>query len=164
MSFIFQKIPPARIVLMFVTISTWLIMSALFMQVFFEIRPCHLCLWQRYPHFIVMFGAVLVPLRIIRPALFLQGLAYLSGAGLSLYHTGIERKWWQGLAGCTSSDMSNLSIAEIQAKILNTAIVKCDEISWSLFGLTLSNYNLIICFLLMCIVFYCIKGYDKYAK
>ncbi len=159
-----HTINPARIAIMYVTIATWLIMGAFFMQVFFDIRPCELCLWQRIPYFVVMFGAVLVPLRFVPFTLIMQALAFFANVALSAYHTGVERKWWAGLAGCATGDVRNLSIEQLHQQLLSTAIVKCDEIAWSFMGLSLTNYNFLICLFLGISAIYFIRGYDEHSK
>lgn len=160
----FNTTNPARIAIIYVTISTWLIMGAFFMQVFFDIRPCALCLWQRIPHFVVMFGAVLIPLRFVRLTLIIQAIAFFANMFLSAYHSGIERKWWMGLSGCTTGNIRDLSIEQLYQQLLNTAIVKCDEIAWSFMGLSLTNYNFLICLALGISAIYFIWGYDVHAK
>jgi disulfide bond formation protein DsbB len=137
MYFPFSHINPARIAITYVTLSTWLIMGAFFLQIFMDIRPCELCLWQRIPHYIVMFGAVLVPLRFLRLTFITQAIGYFANVLLSAYHSGIERKWWAGLEGCSSADMKNLS---------------------------LTNYNFIICLVLGISVLYFIGGYGEQSK
>ena len=160
----FNKVNPARIAIIYVIITTWLVMIAFFMQIFFDIRTCELCLWQRIPHYVVMFGAVLVPLRLVRFTLIIQSIAFFANTALSAYHSGIERKWWQGLNGCSMQDISSLTIDELHQQLINTAIVKCDEIAWSLLGLSLTNYNFIICLFLGLSSVYFIRGYDAHAQ
>jgi disulfide bond formation protein DsbB len=160
----FNKVNPARVAIMYVTIATWLVMTAWFMQIFFDIRPCELCLWQRIPFYVVMFGAVLVPLRFVRLTLIMQAIAFFANVILSAYHSGIERKWWAGLQGCSVQNIKGLSIDELHQQLINTNIVKCDEISWSLFGLSLTNYNFLICLFLGLSSVYFIWGYHVHAK
>ena len=103
--------------------------------------PCQLCLWQRYPHAVaVAIGA----LALWRPgaALPLLGaLAALSTAALGIYHSGIERKWWEGFTSCTSSGVEGLSPDELMQQILEAPLVRCDEIAWQIFGITMPNLN-----------------------
>jgi disulfide bond formation protein DsbB len=160
----FHKVNPAKVAIFYVTVATWLVMGAWFMQIFFDIRPCELCLWQRIPMYVVIFGAVLVPLKFVRFTLMMQAVSFFTNVALSSYHSGIERKWWEGLKGCSSQDIKGLSIEELHQQLINTAIVKCDEISWSLFGLSLTNYNFIICLSLGLSCLYCLWGYHKYAQ
>lgn len=160
MTFIFKNYPACRLAMIYVLISTWLVIGAFFMQIFFGLQPCDLCVWQRIPHLAVMFGAVLVPLKFVRFTLIMQAMAYFINAALALYHTGIERLWWKGIGECVSPEINQLSINDLYQKLMMTNIVKCNEISFSLFGLSLTNYNLIVCTLLGISLIYAIRGYD----
>lgn len=160
----FQKLNPAYICICYVTIATWLTIAALFMQFILDIRPCSLCLWQRIPYFIVMFGAVLVPLRFVRFTLYMQACAFLGNVALSAYHSGVERKWWAGPSGCTVGNFQDLSIDDLYHQIMQTKIIRCDDISWSLFNLSLTNYNFIISVILALSAIYFIWGYDVQSR
>lgn len=102
--------------------------------------PCQLCMWQRWPHLAaVIVGALafLLPARIWP---WLGALAALATAGVAAFHTGVERKWWDGLQSC-SGDAGGLT-----GDLLSTDAVKviaCDEIAWQMFGLSMANLNLI---------------------
>ncbi|MEY8841295.1 disulfide bond formation protein B, partial [Cribrihabitans sp. XS_ASV171] len=63
--------------------------------------PCAMCLWQRWPHAAaIAIGALgLVLPGPILPAL--GGLAAATTASLGLYHSGVERDWWEGPSSCT---------------------------------------------------------------
>jgi disulfide bond formation protein DsbB len=115
------------------------------MQNIWHIMPCELCLWQRYPYYIILSGAVLVPLRYGVLALKIQFGSFLVGAGLALYHTGLERNWWLG-GSCTTQKLAqNASPQDILLQLQASPLVKCDQISWHLWGLSLTNYNLLLC-------------------
>lgn len=73
-------------------------------------------------------------------------LAY--GAYLAGFHTGVEQKWWPGPATCTASGGS-LTLEQMLAQ-KDPSIVMCDEIQWTLFGITLAGYNLLIALALTC--------------
>ena len=65
--------------------------------------PCRMCLWQRWPHAaaIVIGGFALFTRGPMLPGL--GGLAALTTAGIGLFHTGVERDWWEGPASCTGT-------------------------------------------------------------
>ena len=77
-------------------------------------------------------------------SLWLSCLAMTINTGIAIFHTGVERKWWEGLSGCTSPDMSG-SVEELMARIAATAVTRCDEISWTFLGLSMANYNVFFC-------------------
>lgn len=106
--------------------------------------PCKMCVWQRWPHAAaVAIGivAIIVPARVWP---ILGGLAALTTAGIGAYHTGVERGWWQGPTTCTSGDVSDLSTDELLNQILTAPLVRCDEVAWSLLGLSMASWNMIL--------------------
>ncbi len=110
--------------------------------------PCKLCLWQRWPH----AAAVLIGIL----ALFLPGriwplagaFAALCTAGIGFYHTGVERGWWQGPSSCTSGSVSGLSVDELMDQIMAAPLVRCDEVPWEMFSLSMASWNAIVSLIL----------------
>ena len=127
--------------------SAAILASALGSQFIGGLAPCPLCIWQRWPHVVALVIAALavtVPWRHARPLAALGSLAMLVSTGLGLYHTGIERGWWEGPDTCTSSDITTLSIDQLMARIMSAPLVRCDEVQWDLFGLSLASWNVVI--------------------
>lgn len=115
-------------------------------QYAFGLHPCHLCIYQRWPFAVaIALGLIgVISTQFARPAIGLSALTFFVNAGIALFHSGVERKWWAGLEGCSTPDMSG-SIEELMARIQSTAVTRCDEIAWELFGLSLANYNMLLC-------------------
>lgn len=117
----------------------------------FNLQPCILCLYQRKPYFAVIalgltaaFVAASRP-RVARVLLLLCGLCFTVGAGIGLFHTGVEHGWWQGLQACGDATLpENATLAEMQAYIANRPIVRCDVAAWKMFGITMSGYNALL--------------------
>jgi len=103
--------------------------------------PCKLCIWQRYPHALaVLIGVAAVAIR--GRLLPLLGMAAaLTTAGVGLYHTGVERGWWEGPTTCTSSGTSGLSADDLFDKIMTAPVVRCDDVAWELLGLSMASWN-----------------------
>ncbi len=115
------------------------------------IQPCALCLYQRMPYYAViaigLIGLVLARQNWARPAqLGLSALAFLAGAGIAGFHVGVEQHWWAGLASCGGGDQINTAqtVEELRKALTAAPVVRCDEIPWSLFGISLAGFNLII--------------------
>jgi disulfide bond formation protein DsbB len=108
-------------------------------------HPCTLCLWQRWPHgaaIVIGILALFIPGRWLP---LLGAAAATTTAGIALFHTGVERHWWEGLATCTGNSLTGLSASDL----LNTAIVvaapvRCDDVPWELFTLSMASWNGII--------------------
>lgn len=109
------------------------------------LQPCKLCLYQRWPWWVAgglaLLGLALPQLR--RGGLMLAGLAIWVGAGIALYHTGVEQKWWSGPASCSGGSMPD-SLEALRALIFSAPVVRCDEIAWSLFGISMAGYNALL--------------------
>ena len=111
-------------------------------QYVFHLFPCEMCWWQRYAHFAALALAVLALLRPSAKALtWLAALAILVGGLLGLYHAGVEYGWWQGFTACTSE--VELGDDPLSA-ILNAPMIRCDQVQWSLAGISLAGFNFLI--------------------
>ncbi len=106
--------------------------------------PCTLCLWQRWPHaaaVVIMALAVLVPNRWL---IGLGALAALTTAGIAGFHVGVEQGWWAGLASCSGGSISGISVNDLLNPNANVAApVRCDQIPWSMLGISMAGWNMI---------------------
>ncbi|GAA6149670.1 disulfide bond formation protein B [Pseudooceanicola nitratireducens] len=131
--------------------SLALLLGAFAFQHIGGLAPCKLCLWQRWPHAAaIAIGALALALG-NRVLAWLGALAALATAGIGIFHTGVERGWWEGPSTCTSSGMGNLSADELFDKIMNAPLIRCDEVAWSMLGLSMASWNAIIALVLAAI-------------
>ncbi|MCE8523838.1 disulfide bond formation protein B [Ruegeria pomeroyi] len=130
-----------RLVLLAAGGSAALLLAAWGFQYLGGMAPCKLCIWQRYPHgAAVLIGAVTLATgwRILPWA---GALAALTTAGIGLYHAGVEQGWWEGPTTCTSGPIGGLSAEQLMAQIMEAPLVRCDEIPWDLFGISMAGWN-----------------------
>ncbi len=127
-------------------LSLGALIFALIMQYGFGIEPCILCLAQRAPYLVVAILSLLA--WVWRPygrqtviLLVLCIACYLTGMGLAIFHSGVELHWWLGTSGCSVTPLAGASPDDLRAALLHTVSARCDEISWTLFGLSMANYN-----------------------
>lgn len=113
--------------------------------------PCDLCWPQRYAHMaVIIFSSFALyfrksdKVRSLRFK-FLTLFSYAISVGYSGYHAGVEQKWWDGPDSCTlTTDTSEMSAAAFFETLQSAAIVRCDEIPWELFGISMAGYNFLI--------------------
>ena len=110
------------------------------------LAPCILCVYQRWPYGVaILLGAAGLLVRdrpaLLGPVLAAAGLAFLASAGIGAFHVGVEQHWWQGTAECGATIDTSLSLEELKAKLLAAPVVRCDEVAWSLFGISMAGYN-----------------------
>jgi disulfide bond formation protein DsbB len=129
---------PARLLAMLVPLA--LLGGALGSQYLGGLHPCEMCYWQRWPHaaaILLAGGAFAVPRRArLLTALAALGIA-ISGA-IGVFHAGVELGWWQGLTKCTSGGALTLD------ELMNVPLVRCDQVQWSLLGISMAGWNAII--------------------
>ena len=111
-------------------------------QYVFHLYPCEMCWWQRSPHFAALALAVL---GLLRPSakglIWLAALAIMVGGLLGLYHAGVEYGWWEGFTACTSE----IKLGDDPlAAIMNAPMIRCDQVQWSLLGISLAGFNFLI--------------------
>ncbi|MBZ0325470.1 MAG: disulfide bond formation protein B [Alphaproteobacteria bacterium] len=126
--------------------SAGLIGGALAFQYGFGILPCEMCHWQRWPHFavIALAGFALAPRMppsVGRVVVYLCAVAYAVTAGLALYHVGVEQGLFAGTEACVGPQAAGTGIAAQREALLRTPTVRCDEVAWSLFGISLAGWN-----------------------
>ncbi len=108
-------------------------------------QPCILCIWQRWPHGVVILMGVLALLPMVgtgsaRGLVGIASLALFVGAGIAGFHVGVEQLWWEGTASCGSSSAPT-NLEDLKAQIMSQPIVRCDEIAWSLAGISMAGWN-----------------------
>lgn len=124
--------------------SAALLLGALGFQYLGGLPPCDLCIEQRWPHLAaVLIGALAlaVPGRLLP---LLGGAAALTTSGLGVYHTGVERGWWEGPSTCTSGSISGLTPDQLMQQILSAPLIRCDEVAWDFLGLSMASWNALL--------------------
>lgn len=130
--------------------SSVIIGGALVAQYQFEMYPCKLCIYQRYPYFLVMGLTFILIItgrdkpRLQQGLLWLSVLALLATAGIALYHAGVEQGIFAGPSGCTNTGESPNSIEALRAQLLSAPLVPCDQAMGYVLGLSLAVWNAIL--------------------
>jgi len=124
-------------------------------QYIFGIEACHLCFYQRKP-FLAIVAAAALTLTYFRTekskriALYICTILLLINFGIAAYHSGVEKKFFSGPTNCTSDHLNSAStLEELKDVLMKTQAVRCDEPTFFVLGLTMANWNLIYCFLLL---------------
>lgn len=134
--------------------SALLLLGALAFQYIGGLRPCVLCIYQRWPHGIVIALGVIGLMPGLDPTarralVVLMGMVLIAGAGIALYHVGVEQKIFAGTESCVGGSISSAAtLAEARARLLNAPVVRCDEIAWSMLGISMAGYNALISLLM----------------
>ena len=132
------------------------ILGAWVFQYGLGLKPCPLCLEQRYAYYFAVPLAAMVALgdqvgakrTVLIAALAAIALGMLWNTGLGIYHSGIEWKWWLGPQECSGSLDDLGSGGGLLNKLQSISVVRCDEAAWRFLGLSLAGYNALISLML----------------
>ncbi len=120
--------------------------GAFFFQYVLNVLPCALCYQQRYAYYFAVPIALLAAFVPERPARVLLGvvaLAFVAGAALGVYHSGVEWKYWVGPNTC-SDGMSITGSGSLLQQLEATPFVSCSDAGWRFLGLSLAGWNVVI--------------------
>jgi len=121
-------------------IPATLLGGAYISQYGFDLFPCEMCWWQRWPHFaaiaLAIVSFVAAPGRVW---VALAGLAIITSGLIGGFHAGVEYGWWEGITGC-STLASDVDVMDISA----APLIRCDVAPWDLFGISLAGWNFLI--------------------
>ncbi|WP_199555641.1 disulfide bond formation protein B [Sandaracinobacteroides hominis] len=129
--------------LLFAT-SGALLLGALGFQFIGGLAPCEMCYWQRYAHLAVLAVAGAAYLTGNRALAWLAVVAMLGAAGLGLFHAGVEQGWWEGITACTAPVAAGMSQADMLDSLMHAPLVRCDQIPWSLLGISMAGWNALV--------------------
>lgn len=144
-----DRISPRLAAVLVVAVSVFALGAAFAFQYVGGLAPCVLCIWQRYPYAVaIALGALAFLLagkpQAARALIALAGLALLADAAIAGFHVGVEQKWWAGTAECGGNLAAGVSVEDLKQQLLAAPVVRCDEVAWSLFGISMAGYNFLI--------------------
>ena len=139
--------------------------GAWYFQLVLDIRPCPLCLEQRYAYYLAIpLGALtaLAATRDARAGVLLAGLALLAlaalgNAGLGTYHAGVEWHFFKGPTDCTGPIGDLGSAGTLLQRLDTVKVIRCDEVQWRFLGLSLAGYNVLISLLMAALALWGIR-------
>lgn len=143
---------PRLVPLLILLVSLGALGTAYASEVWGGLKPCVLCYYQRYAYAgagALGLAALLAGAKPRRLLVGLAGLAFLTGAAIAFFHVGVEQLWWRGTTACHAPEIDmSLPIEQLRERLLATDFVACDQIPWSLFGLSIAGYNVLASLLL----------------
>ena len=144
-------------------ISFIALISAYFIEYILGHQPCNLCVYERIPYFL----AILIVLinykynKLEKYIILSLAIIFLIATILSLYHLGIEQGFIQESLLCDLEKGANIVDKDEILKQLQQKSISCKDVTFKIFGLSLTNYNIIISLLLTISLTKIYFGYEK---
>lgn len=113
--------------------------------------PCALCLLQRDPYYyaiplgaLVMFLAYTQKLPALqRILLIIIAIAMMIGAGIGVFHAGVEWGFWEGPASCAGAQAVTTNAGSLLDALNSTVPPSCGAASLRVLGLSFAGWNVI---------------------
>ena len=147
-------------------ISLFSIISAFFIEYILGHQPCNLCLIQRIPYGLCIILIILyfVIKKNTHFIILLLILIFSFSFLISFYHFGIEQGFFEESAICGLKDSSDLISKEDILNQLQNKIVNCRDVTFKIFGFSLTTINIILSFVLIIMLLKIYKNYEKFKK
>ncbi len=139
------------------------LISAFFIEYVLGHQPCNLCILERIPY-VVAIVIILLNYKFSHFEKLFLGLliiVFLTATILSIYHFGIEQGFIEESLVCDLKNGSGVTSKEEILKQLQEQKVSCKDVTFKIFGLSLTTYNIVISIL---ITINTLKIYFNYAK
>ena len=144
-------------------VSIIALVSAFFIEYILGHQPCNLCMLERFPYLIAII-IILLNYKFSQFEKFfilLLTIIFSIGTILSLYHLGIEQGFVQESLVCDLKSGSNLLSKDEILKQLQQKNVNCKDVTFKIFGLSLTSYNILISLLISVSTGKIYFNYDK---
>ncbi len=131
-------------------ISIIALVSAFFIEYVLGHQPCNLCILERIPYLLAII-IILLNFKFSHYEKFFilfLSIIFLAGAIISIYHLGIEQGFIKESLVCDLKSGSNLLSKEEILKQLQEKNVSCKDVTFKIFGLSLTSYNILISLLI----------------
>ena len=147
-------------------ISLISIISAFFIEYVLGHKPCNLCLIERIPY---VLSIILIIFNYISKKneyfiILLLLLIFSFSLIMSFYHFGIEQGFFEESTVCGLKDASSIISKEEILKQLQAKTVSCKDVTFRIFGFSLTTFNIIISFILIILLSNIFINYEKFKK
>ena len=144
-------------------ISLFALISAYFIQYILGYQPCNLCLIERIPYMMALI-IIIINFKfnhLEKYLILLLIFIFLGGTLISLYHLGIEQGFITESFVCDLKNSSKILSKEEILQQLQEKIVSCKDVTFKIFGLSLTTLNIILSLLITIVFTKIYLGYEK---
>ena len=142
------------------------VLSAFFIEFVLGHQPCNLCLMQRIPY---ILSIILISLNFFSKKnekfiIILLTLVFSFSLIISFYHFGIERGFFEESSVCGLKNTSDIISKEEILKQLQVKNISCKDVTFKIFGFSITTFNMFISLFLLIILTKILKNYEKFKE
>ncbi len=139
------------------------LISAFFIEYILGHQPCNLCLIERIPYVLsimIIMGIFLIK-KNQKFLVVLLILTFIFSFAISFYHFGIEQGFFQESSVCGVKNLTEIITKEDLLKQLSEKIISCKDVTFRIFGLSLTSINIVVSLLIIITLLEIFKEYEK---
>ena len=139
------------------------LISAFFIEYVLGHQPCNLCLIERIPYAlsIMIIIAIFLIKKNQKFLILLLILTFTFSFAISLYHFGIEQNFFQESSICGVKSLTESITKEDLLKQLSEKTISCKDVTFRIFGLSLTSVNIVFSLLFIITLLKIFKKYEK---
>ena len=147
-------------------ISIISIISAYFIEYVLGHQPCKMCLIERIPYGLSIFIIILnyIASKNEKFLILLLVLIFSFSFLISIYHLGIEQGIFEESRLCVLKNIDEIITKDEVLEQLNKNYVSCKDVTFRIFGFSLTTINIIISLILVIFLTNFFKNYEKFKK
>ena len=147
-------------------ISIISIISAYFIEYVLGHQPCKMCLIERIPYGLSIFIIILnyIASKNEKFLILLLVLIFSFSFLISIYHLGIEQGIFEESRLCVLKNIDEIITKDEVLEQLNKNYVSCKDVTFRIFGFSLTGINVILSFFLTILLSKIFINYDKFKK
>ena len=139
------------------------LISAFFIEYVRGHQPCNLCLIERIPYVISIM--IIIAIFFIKKnqkfLVLLLILTFIFSFAISFYHYGIEQDFFQESSVCGAKSLDESITKEDLLKQLIEKPISCRDVTFRIFGFSLTSINIIISLLFIITLLKILNKYEK---
>ena len=139
------------------------LISAFFIEYILGHQPCNLCLIERIPYglSIMIIMAIFLIRKNQKFLVMLLILTFIFSLAISFYHFGIEQGFFQESSVCGVKNSTEIITKEDLLKQLSEKTISCKDVTFRIFGLSLTSINILVSLLIIITLLEIFKEYEK---
>ena len=139
------------------------LISAFFIEYILGYQPCNLCLIERIPYIlsIMIIMAIFLIKKNQKFLVLLLIFTFIFSFTISFYHFGIEQGFFQESSVCGVKSLTESITKEDLLKQLSEKTISCKDVTFRIFGLSLTSINIVISILFIITLLKIFKKYEK---
>ena len=142
------------------------IISAYFIEYVLGHQPCNLCLIERIPYILSIFLLIIIFFlkKYEKFFILLFAIIFICSLIISIYHFGIEQGFFKESAVCSLKSAFEVISKDELLLQLNNKPVGCKDVTFRIFGLSLTTINILLSLFLVVISIKAFVNYEKFKK